>query len=295
MHAFASAVASLGASPIELQQSRAVNFSRFAGLSQQPFTEQYFELFRNVDAVIDVFNYQPVVIDRKLEDVQMGYYRQYMASLFRVLMQAKRFSQIRLPSEENAEESGLPPEEFSERMTHAYDIDYNEIRSTCLTRVAELSRSKVFSLVTGQKYILNIVTEGRAWQIDAGDGDLPCGEVYIAPVEGLANGEVFFEKLFAEQLGVYEGILLRVSGGIIVGSNDEIFNEQLAKLDCADKTVCELGFGLNPNITSLCGYAVLDEKSLGTFHIAIGNNTMFGGKNESQLHLDFVGKGEIVF
>ena len=52
---------------------------------------------------------------------------------------------------------------------------------------------------------------------------------------------------------------------------------------------------MNPNIHSLCGYTLLDEKMAGTFHIAIGANTMFGGKNEASNHIDLVGNGQIEF
>lgn len=45
----------------------------------------------------------------------------------------------------------------------------------------------------------------------------------------------------------------------------------------------------------LCGYAALDEKMAGTFHIAIGANKMFGGTNAASIHIDFVGFGEIDF
>ena len=50
---------------------------------------------------------------------------------------------------------------------------------------------------------------------------------------------------------------------------------------------------MNPNVTDLCGYTLLDEKMTGTFHIAVGANTMFGGENNASDHVDFVGRGEI--
>lgn len=293
MHDFSSAVAMLGASPVELQQSRMVNFDRFSKLTRQPYHEAYFERFKNVDAVIDVFNYQPLVLDGTLEETQMGFYRQYMASLFRVFMQARRFSQIRLPSQQNALESNLSPEEFQRRMLAAYDVDYDGIRSACQARAAELSGVKTLSLRTKGTCTLQFTTDGREWKIDAGDGDMPCGEVYIAPVEELTNGEIYFDALDAEDYGVYEDIVLSIDSGVVTHSNRAALNEHLSQLAPADKTVCELGFGMNPNVTTRCGYAVLDEKARGTFHIAIGGNTMFGGKNESRIHIDFVGTGEI--
>ncbi|NLI53191.1 MAG: aminopeptidase [Clostridiales bacterium] len=294
MHDFASAVAGLGATPLELQQSRKGNYERFSALTRQPDSDAYFERFKNLDGVIDVFNHRPVVLDRQLEEAQLGLYRQYMASLFRALMSAKRFSQIRLPSEENAIESGLLPQEFRERMLAAYDVDYDEIRKTGLERADELARSTSVTLRTGCDCRLNLSLEGRTWHVDAGDGDMPCGEVYIAPVEERTNGEVYFEKLFAEELGVYEKIVLRIQNGVIEKSGDSRFDEQLAKLSQADKTIGELGFGINPSIKSLCGYIALDEKAQDTFHIAMGANTMFGGKNESAVHMDLVGRAEIL-
>ena len=60
-----------------------------------------------------------------------------------------------------------------------------------------------------------------------------------------------------------------------------------------NRIVCELGPGMNPNVTDLCGYTLLDEKMAGTFHIAVGANTMFGGENRATDHGDFVGRGEV--
>lgn len=71
--------------------------------------------------------------------------------------------------------------------------------------------------------------------------------------------------------------------------NREIF----AGLPRENRIVCELGSGMNPNVTDLCGYTLLDEKMAGTFHIAVGANTMFGGENRATDHGDFVGRGEV--
>ena len=294
MHDFAAAVAALGAAPIELQQSRSANFQRFSKPGEQPYSDADFARFQNLDGVIDVFYYQPVVLDQPLGEEQTGYYRRYMASLFRVLMGAKRFSQIRLPSEENARQSNLSPAVFGERMLAAYDVDYDAIRKAGETLAGTLAESESLTLLTGQGCRLTFSTRDRTWHVDAGDGDMPCGEVYIAPVEDQTSGAVFFEKLFADELGSYDTIELQIQNGVITESSDARFNEQLASLEPADRTICELGFGLNPNVKSLCGYAALDEKAKDTFHIAMGANTMFGGKNESGLHIDLVGRGEIL-
>lgn len=133
---------------------------------------------------------------------------------------------------------------------------------------------------------------GRTWLTDAGDGDLPCGEIYIAPVEAKTNGEVFFGTLDLEG-EAYTDVTLQVTNGEITGSSCEAVAAYFAGLPRENRIVCELGPGMNLNVTDLCGYTLLDEKMAGTFHIAVGANTMFGGENRAADHGDFVGRGEM--
>ena len=89
--------------------------------------EKYFEIFSSVDAVLDIFAYQPVILSKKLPDEQMNYYRNYMKQLFQTLMTKKRFAQIRIPTAANAKESGLNADEFIRRMEAAYDVSYDQM------------------------------------------------------------------------------------------------------------------------------------------------------------------------
>ncbi len=73
----------------------------------------------------------------------------------------------------------------------------------------------------GKKYF---DLSGRKWHIDAGDSDLPCGEVYIAPIEGGTHGSVFFEKLYIEECGVFECVKFSVENGRITGSDNKSVN-----------------------------------------------------------------------
>lgn len=290
---FFEAVVSIGASPLELRQSRSRNQKIFAAATEESFGEKYFSMFDKVDTVLDIFVYQPVVFGAKLEEEQMMCYKKYMGNLFSVFGKAKRFLQIRIPTEENALESGLEPTEYIKRMERAYDIDYEVLKEKCLKKKSELEQASGVILVTRKENELHINYAGRKWEIDAGDGDLPCGEIYVAPIEELTEGEVYFEKLYVEDLGVYDKVQLSIKKGVVERSSCQELNKFLKELDITDRTVCELGFGMNEHVTELCGYTVLDEKMCDTFHIAIGDNTMFGGKNQAQLHMDFVGKAEI--
>ena len=104
---FAAAVAALGATPVLLQQARTINREIFSATKESCFDERYFALFSQFDAVLDVFAYQPIILGYELEEKQMDLYRRYISQLFEKLVTCRRFTQIRIPTEANAEESGL--------------------------------------------------------------------------------------------------------------------------------------------------------------------------------------------
>ena len=289
---FVASVASLGATPVLLQQARSINCAVFRNAKEDCFGEKYFEMFSKFDAVLDVFAYQPIVLGYKLDTEQMTLYRKYISSLFYALMKAKRFTQIRLPTLANAAESSLEPGEYVRRMESAYDIDYEKLYAACTAAKDKMSSQDRYILRTGNGCELRFDLTGRQWHIDAGVGDWPCGEIYIAPVETQTHGKVYFDQLFLEDVGSCDCVTLTVADGRIVGSDHEAVTAFIQNLSPEQTVVCELGLGMNPNVTDLCGYTVLDEKMAGSFHIAIGANNMFGGNNQAKTHMDFVSNGE---
>ena len=78
---------------------------------------------------------------------------------------------------------------------------------------------------------------------------------------------------------------------------DERYFGLFSKFDAVlDVFACQpivLGYELEDAQMELCGYTLLDEKMAGTFHIAVGANTMFGGESRATDHGDFVGRGEV--
>lgn len=287
-----TAVASLGASPVLVQQARTLNRDMFTAAADGGFDQRYFELFSHFDAVLDVFAYQPVVLGYEIGAEQFQRYRVYMARLFGELMKAKRFTQIRVPTAANAEESGLEPEEYISRMNRAYDIDYEALGKACEQKITQFSKANLVDIHTGSDCVLHLDLSGRRWHRDAGDGDLPCGEVYIAPLESKTCGKIFFQTMYLEEKA-YSGVTLTVEDGAVTASSDEELWTRLSEQPRENRVVCEFGMGLNPNVTDLCGCTLLDEKMAGTFHIALGANQMFGGMNTVPNHDDFVGQGRI--
>lgn len=81
-------------------------------------------MFTKFDAVLDVFTYQPVILGFEIDRDKFELYRKYMAQLFSKFMGCKRFTQIRIPTAANTEESGLDPQDYIRRMEKAYNVDF---------------------------------------------------------------------------------------------------------------------------------------------------------------------------
>ncbi|MDE6518359.1 MAG: aminopeptidase, partial [Acetatifactor sp.] len=217
-NSFMAAVAEMGATPLLLQQSRSVNRDTFLAAKESCFGEQYFELFTNFDAVLDVFAYRPVILGYEIDEEKFELYRKYMTQLFSKLMNCKRFTQIRIPTAANAEESGLDPQDYIQRMERAYDVDYAAIYEACKQAKGRFEGAGKVLLRTGEDCGLSFELTDRVWHIDAGDGDLPCGEIYIAPVEDKTQGTVYFETFYLDG-AKYEHVRLHIKDGRIINSN----------------------------------------------------------------------------
>ncbi|MGB9701374.1 MAG: aminopeptidase [Candidatus Kapaibacteriota bacterium] len=121
-------------------------------------------------------------------------------------------------------------------------------------------------------------------------GNIPSGEVYIAPIEDSANGIIAFDGSIAGigllthpvYVEVEKGIATKISGK---GGEARVFGRMLNKFENQGKTLAEFGIGTNP-YAKLSGEILEDEKVLGTIHFAFGNNISFGGKNNVPLHID---------
>ncbi|MDF2821562.1 MAG: Leucyl aminopeptidase (aminopeptidase T)-like protein [Clostridiales bacterium] len=294
LHDFSYAVAANGGVPIELQHAKTYYNGLFENMPEQIFGEKYFSIFKEVDVVIDICMYAAVIPDANFPKDKMNFYREYMKNMFATLVKKDKFIQLRVPSEAFANEANIDPNEFIERMTDAYDIDYDKLKSEADTLINSLSSKSKVVIRTGNDCNLTLSLSEREWHGDTGTGDMPCGEIYIAPIEYSSDGNLFIDTLYFED-NVAKEITLEIEGGMIVSSSDSAFNDFLSELPPNGNVIGEFGIGLNENVKSLCGYPVLDEKMKNTYHIGIGQNTMFGGTVDSMCHIDLVFTGEVSF
>ncbi|MEW6096795.1 MAG: aminopeptidase [bacterium] len=176
------------------------------------------------------------------------------------------------------------------------DVDWKEIEKISLCLKEMVSQSVIAEICANNGTSLTFNLEGRNAHADTGIltkkgdfGNLPAGEVYIAPVEGKTEGSLVIE--YKETKKLKEPVTFEIKDGRVQKTSgdkeatkkfEEIFNK-----NDLNRNIAELGIGTNPKAKDVTN--VLEaEKILGTIHIALGDNSSFGGNISTPFHEDFV-------
>jgi len=192
---------------------------------------------------------------------------------------------------------GTLPGVTEEMLARLMTGDLEEIRRRGWAVVTGLNRCAEAHITCGNGSDLRIGLEGRMGIVDAGElgsrgafGNLPCGEGFIAPVEGTSNGTLVIDGSIAG-VGLLEGpVELKVRDGHLVEASGEDGAKLLELLTVHGEdgtNVAELGIGTNEEAI-LTGNILEDEKILGTCHVAFGASRAIGGTVQVPVHLDCV-------
>ncbi|TMK57868.1 MAG: aminopeptidase [Actinobacteria bacterium] len=175
--------------------------------------------------------------------------------------------------------------------------DLDEIRRRGWAIVTALNRGTEARITCRHGSDLRIGLQGRMGIVDAGElgnkgafGNLPCGEGFIAPLEGTTEGTLVVDGSIAE-IGLLDTpVSLTVREGNLVeatGNDGDRLMELLTEHGEDGTNVAELGIGTNEEAI-LTGNILEDEKILGTCHVAFGASAAIGGTVQVPVHLDCV-------
>jgi leucyl aminopeptidase (aminopeptidase T) len=144
---------------------------------------------------------------------------------------------------------------------------------------------------------LRLGLEDRTAIIDAGTltkrgafGNLPCGEAFIAPVEGTGEGKLIVDGSIAGIGRVESPVELTLVEGHLVDASGPEGSRLMGMLTDEGEggtNLAELGIGTNEEAT-LTGNILEDEKILGSVHVAFGASAAIGGTVQVAVHLDCV-------
>jgi leucyl aminopeptidase (aminopeptidase T) len=178
----------------------------------------------------------------------------------------------------------------------AMNVDWKALAKRTEKIAKEVNRAEHVEVKTVNGSFISFSKKGRKAGSDTGIlkkpgsfGNLPAGEVYLAPLEGTARGRLIIEWAPTRRLA--SPIILTVRDGVVVNiEGDDTYVEYLGeKLDerKENSNIAEFGIGTNDHATRLDNI-LESEKILGTIHIALGDNSSFGGKVKTPFHQDFV-------
>jgi len=192
---------------------------------------------------------------------------------------------------------GTLPGVTEEMLARLMGVDLEETRRLSWA-VAELMNDASEARITCEHGSdLRMGLEGRLAIADGGElgsrgafGNLPCGEGFIAPVEGTTEGRLVVDGSIAGVGLLDTPVSLTVEGGHLkeaTGSDGEKLMGLLTAHGEDGTNVAELGIGTNDEAI-LTGNILEDEKILGTAHVAFGASAAIGGTVQVPVHLDCV-------
>jgi leucyl aminopeptidase (aminopeptidase T) len=185
----------------------------------------------------------------------------------------------------------------------ALSASIKEMKKLNGTLTKKLKGKSTIRIMTKRGTNITFSIKGRTWISDHGDftkrgskGNLPAGEIFIAPVEGTAKGIFVIDGSIGSLGKVDSPVTVLVESGSAVVMNGKKsalqFSSQLKKQQY--RNIAEFGIGTNTK-AKLSGELLEDEKVFGTCHIALGNNIHFGGKVNVPYHVDGILKNPTIY
>jgi len=194
-----------------------------------------------------------------------------------------------------------------ETMKRAIDLDYKKMFARAAKIKNVLIKGKEARVLTGLGTDLTMKIKGRkigGYNKDlmtkkGGWGNLPCGEIYVAPIEKSSNGIFVVDSCFGGvgklkkpvKVFVKDGYAFKIEGGKEAKQLKKVL-ENIHHKDAFN--IAEFGIGTNDK-AKIIGSVLEDEKVFGTAHIALGNSKSMGGKIDVPIHLDGIFSKPTIF
>lgn len=184
------------------------------------------------------------------------------------------------------------PEMFATSMT----VDWHALAARTAKLVAAVNRAEWVYVECPNGTAMHICKKGRVAEGDDGlltadgaFGNLPAGEAYLAPLEGESHGTMVIE--WGPTAKLASPLTLTISDGQVVRIEGDDPLRQRLEAKFSENPHCrnlaELGIGTNDK-ASRPDNVLEAEKILGTIHLALGDNTGFGGTVAAPFHEDYV-------
>lgn len=188
------------------------------------------------------------------------------------------------------------PKISKEILARVSDADFVQLEKDCGAWADVLSNTEKVRVVSDKGTDVSFSISGREGIPDNGIytqkgsfGNIPAGEAFIAPVEGTANGIIVVDGSMVGERPLENPIRIRMENGYATDIEGEKESKELIEKIAPHgknaRNLAEFAIGTN-EAARLTGNPLEDEKIKGTIHMALGDNSTFGGKISSPSHLD---------
>jgi len=202
-----------------------------------------------------------------------------------------RWVLVRVPNESFAQAAGTSLDTMMEFFFNATLRDWEE-EARRYRELAAIFEAAEQVRIVGRETDITFSTRGRTYAVGDGTVNMPDGEIYTAPVDDSAEGQIYFEfpGVYASKL--IPGIRLEFKAGEVVratAEDNEDLLQQILEMDEGARRLGEFGVGTNFGIDRFSYDILYDEKIGGTIHLALGRAYKENrGVNQSALHWDIV-------
>ncbi len=254
------------------------------------FPQHYYELVRASDVVISIHSEENT---RYLSTVDPKRISARSLALKRISDERlkKRWCVTQCPTAAYAQEAEMSVQEYEDFVYSAMLRDWKK-ETEKMAKLKKIMDHTDEVQIIGEKTNLTMSIRGRTAVLSDGTHNMPDGEVFTAPVDDSANGEVFFDLPAVRYGKEVQGVRLKFKDGEVVDYSAEKNKgllESMIQTDEGSKRLGELGIGVNRGITKFTRNILFDEKMAKTIHLAIGlAYKECGGVNESAVHWDMI-------
>jgi aminopeptidase len=202
-----------------------------------------------------------------------------------------RWVLVRVPNESFAQQAYTSLDEMMEFFFNSTLLDWAK-EAKRYREINDVFQAADNVRIVGKGTDISFSTKGRIYEVADGHLNMPDGEIFTAPVDDSAEGQVYFEFPGVYMGRLIPGITLEFEQGKVIKAtadqNQDLLHE-LLEMDEGAKRLGEFGVGVNFGIDRFSYDILYDEKIGGTIHLALGRAySECNGINQSALHWDIV-------
>jgi len=196
----------------------------------------------------------------------------------------------RVPNHSMAQNSCMSTDAMEDFYYDCCSLDYAKMREKAEPLQKLLAQADIVR-ITGKDTDLSFSVKGMPANIEAGESNMPGGEVCSAPLKYSVNGQITYNLPTSPSDPTPVPIRLTFKDGKIIDVHAKNAAElnRIFDTDEGGRYVGEFAIGINPKITKIIGDTLFDEKMCGSLHVTPGNcYEICDNGNYSAIHMDMI-------